>query len=1091
MTRRLFHTRLHTRLWTAATTTGLLLALVPALASAAPPPMPTPPAAADPAGPTVRKDPVTGHARMVFTSGGYLTGPSSAPAEEIVLGYVREHRAAFGLLPAQVRQLYVASSYPTRHNGARQVTLGQRIDGMRIHAGLLTATVDQRGRLVLIGGSAATGAPDGSIELTAREALDRAAEAAGVSPVRTLKGGDNRDKGQQKFPNVYAERLKQPSAVTAELVWFPADHGRALRPAWLTDIESSGQSWYETVVDAEDGEILSRENRYRHSGPEGTVFTVQHPDITGAARAVTPFTGRDGSWVADRLTQGNNVNAYRDEDNDNTVPDDGNDARRPQSPASGDPAHQHFHYPFTDAWRTNAAESQANLDADVDPVITQLFYYTNVMHDYLYGLGFDELSRNFQTSNFGRGGNGNDPVLAEAQDGWDNGCQDDATPPNRFRCLNNANFVTPPDGSSPRMQMYMWEPPDRVWRDGGMDGDVIAHEYGHGLSDRLVGGGSLGNGPQTRALAEGWSDVVSYLKWDDAVVGEYATGNASTGIRSQRYDTSTEKWGTFDPARGVHRNGEIWAATMYDVREAKGIGYTQQLLVDGLKNTVSTPSYLDARDGVLAADMTNTGGANQCLLWRIFAGRGMGENASSSADQNTETADETVPAGCLPTASAGGPYTVNEGTDTTLDASASVKGTAPSAGTLAAYAWDLDNDGRYDDATGATTPFRRVGQDEVFTVGVRVTDSVGNTGTAETTVTVANAAPAVALEPLPATPENTSVTLAGKVTDPGWLEDLTATVDWGDGNGPQPLDGTLENERPDATLTFSVPHTYGDDGDFTIRVCGLDDDTSTCATAGAPVANTSPSTAISGDGQTTYNGRKAFIAHAGQPIDVTGSTTDPGSDDLTLTWQWGDGSTDELVSLVNPPATDPDPSPSIQPRAVTATRSHAYAQACLTTLTFTGSDDDEGSASDTAAVITTGNADRARNQAYWMGEYDGLPPASEFTPAQLDCLLGVASFMSAVYGPLTRAEAYAILSNGSPDPRRLLSQQLLAAWLNFANGAYDLTTRVDTDGNWLPDSTFGAAVAAAEAAYDNPASTRLQLKTQVDVLLRLNVRDGG
>ncbi|MFE5768234.1 M36 family metallopeptidase [Streptomyces sp. NPDC056485] len=1076
--------RFRTRWWTAVTTTGLLLALAPGLAAAAPP------GAADPADPTVRRDPATGHARMIFNSGGYLTPPSKRAPEHVALAYVRDHRGEFGLTARQAEQLDVVSSYPTKHNGARQVTIGQSIDGMRVHGGLLTATVDKRGRLVILGGAVVTAEPAGTVQLTAQQALDEAAGAQGARPQHALTGTDNRDKGRQKFKNVYAKRLTKPNDVTAELVWFPTDSGRELRPAWLTDIEVSGTSWYETVVDAADGRVLSRESRYHHAGPEGTVFTAQHPDISGATRTVTPFTGRDGSWVADRLTQGNNANAYRDEDGDNTVPDTGNDALRPQSPASGDPNHQHFDYAFNDTWRTNAGATQANLDADVNPVITQLFYYTNVMHDYLYDLGFDEASRNFQVDNFGRGGSGNDPVLAEAQDGWDLGCLDDATPPNKIRCVNNANFGTPGDGTSPRMQMYMWQPPGRPFRDGSLDGDVIAHEYGHGVSNRLVGGGNLGGGPQTGALGEGWSDTISFLKWGDAKVGEYVTGNTATGIRSQAYDTSTEKWGTFNPARGVHRNGEIWAATVYDIREAKGVAFTQQLVIDGMKNTAGKPSYLDARDGILAADMTNDAGANQCLLWRVFAGRGMGANAASSADQNTVTADETVPAACLPTAKAGGPYTADEGTDITLSAAGSTKGTAPSAGNPAAYAWDLDGDGQYDDATGVSATFGAVGRDGVSTIGLKVTDTAGNTDTDSTTVTVANAAPVVTLQPVTPAGENGPVTLTGRIGDPGWLDPLTATVDWKDGSGPQELTGTLENDRPDATLTFTAEHTYGDDGTFQVEACGSDDDTRTCRTVDAVVNNIDPAASVSGDGQTTFNGQKAFLAHAGTPIAVKSTSTDPGSDDLTLNWLWGDGASDSLVSLVNPPATDPDPSPSVQPRDVTQTKSHADPAACLSTLTFASTDDDGGSASDTASVITTGNTEWAHDQAYWTKEFGG-PSPKHFTAAQRACLLGIASFMSAVYGPLTDAQAYAVLSSGSPQPRPLLSQQLLAAWLNFANGSYDLSTPVDTDGDGLKDSTFGAAAARAEAVHDNPASTRNQLLSQVDVLLRFNVRDGG
>ena len=272
------------------------------------------------------------------------------------------------------------------------------------------------------------------------------------------------------------------------------------------------------------------------------MFREQHPDAAGAVRQATSFSGINGTWVADRTTSGNNVNAYLDRNNDNS-----NNEYQPQTPANGDPGFQEFDYAFTDAWRTTAdVDSVPALDADRDAIITQLFYYTNVLHDWLYTHGFDEASGNFQVDNFGNGGSGGDAVLAEAQDGWDMGCvnqmdtPDDPSDDVPIRCLNNANFGTPGDEASPRMQMYMWAPPGRPYRDGDMDGDVIAHEYGHGVSSRLVGGGTLGynGGDQRGALGEGWSDVVSYLKWGDAVVGEYVTDNATTGIRSVAYDNS-------------------------------------------------------------------------------------------------------------------------------------------------------------------------------------------------------------------------------------------------------------------------------------------------------------------------------------------------------------------------------------------------------------------------------------------------------------------------------------------------------------------------------------------------------------------------
>jgi hypothetical protein len=76
--------------------------------------------------------------------------------------------------------------------------------------------------------------------------------------------------------------------------------------------------------------------------------------------------------------------------------------------------------------------------------VTELFYLCNWYHDKMYALGFTESAGNFQQNNFSRGGNGNDAVLADAQDGSG---------------TDNANFSTPSDGSPGRMQMYVFTGP--------------------------------------------------------------------------------------------------------------------------------------------------------------------------------------------------------------------------------------------------------------------------------------------------------------------------------------------------------------------------------------------------------------------------------------------------------------------------------------------------------------------------------------------------------------------------------------------------------------------------------------------------------
>ncbi len=91
-------------------------------------------------------------------------------------------------------------------------------------------------------------------------------------------------------------------------------------------------------------------------------------------------------------------------------------------------------------------------------------------------------------------------------------------------------------------------------------------------------------------------------------------------------------------------------------------------------------------------------------------------------------------ANVAPTAEAGGPYSGTEGDTITFSGAAS----ADSDGTIVAYAWDLDNDGEYDDAAGVTAGFDAATAG-TFTVGLQVTDDDGATSvdTATVTVTVA------------------------------------------------------------------------------------------------------------------------------------------------------------------------------------------------------------------------------------------------------------------------------------------------------------------------------------------------------------------
>jgi extracellular elastinolytic metalloproteinase len=174
--------------------------------------------------------------------------------------------------------------------------------------------------------------------------------------------------------------------------------------------------------------------------------------------------------------------------------------------------------------------------------------------------------------------------------------------------------------------------------DASLDSDVVYHEYGHGLTWRMIGGMS---GPLAGAIGEGASDVVAFMVNGDDVVGEYSS-SSPTGIRSARYAGYGRTYANV-AGTGVHFDGEVYAATMWRLRElwlASGRPADSLFghFVDGMNYTPSTPAFEDMRSGMLAA-IANTAGADataRCaLVWQAFAQYGIGVGAKGTVLTST------------------------------------------------------------------------------------------------------------------------------------------------------------------------------------------------------------------------------------------------------------------------------------------------------------------------------------------------------------------------------------------------------------------------------------------------------------------------
>lgn len=590
----------------------------------------------------------------------FLSPPASGDPLTVATNYLKQNLNAFSLTAADLNNFSIGNNYKDT-DGEAHVYLQQKYNGLPVADAYAMVNLTANGRVVSASANFAdVSYPTAAMPLvptvTRGAALAAYAEHAGLTPTGSLQlvsgpGGVN-------AKTVVKQAGVSNDPITMQLQYVPTPTGVDL--AWQIIAKTpSKDHWFDVAVAANGpraGQVI-RVGDYV-ANASYNVFPVPLESPIEGTRAIvidpqdpiaSPFGWHDVNGIpgAEFLdTQGNNARAQDDIDGNDTG------GTRP------------FGGPVLDFNPTFSLPNQpiANLQAGV----LQAFYLVNLAHDVTYHYGFDELAGNFQFKNYTAPLNQAfdfDPVIVDVQDS---------------AAFTNAFMATPPDGFSPDMTIGIsflgnsgtGLTPINPSRDIAIDATVVLHEFFHGVSNRLTGGPSNSlalQAIQSGGMGEGWSDWFGFvltMKPTDNKFTEWRQGEyflPPNGARAYPYSfdltVNPRRLGDFNappdptlpfpfsaPGSEVHNSGEIWAAALIDMtwllvdkygfdpdlyNGTGGNNLALQLVIDALKLQPPNPSFIEARDAIIAADLALTGGDNFNQIWEAMARRGIGASANS------------------------------------------------------------------------------------------------------------------------------------------------------------------------------------------------------------------------------------------------------------------------------------------------------------------------------------------------------------------------------------------------------------------------------------------------------------------------------
>ncbi len=385
--------------------------------------------------------------------------------QDIARSTIYKTKDEHGLTTADLQNWLITDQYKSKKSGLTNIYIRQRHQGIELPDANINIHINEAGEVIHLRNefisNLAKHVKSSKFGISAEQAITLAAAKHGLAPKKLTKTED-KNGNELTFVDESLSIDPIPAKKILHLVTK-----KDIRAAWAVTIYTlDAQHMWMVRVDASNGEILAErdgvihctfgDSRHVHCNDEEqaaahalreghaqfkkaqnpdsyNVFplTIESPNhgtrmlVTDPADPIaSPYGWHDTDGVPGAeytTTRGNNVHAQDDVNGNN-----GNG----YSPDGG--PNLEFDFPYTTTMEPNQYQ---------DASLTNLFFWSNIMHDVWYQYGFDEASGNFQQTNYEGIGEGGDYVLADGQDGSG---------------TNNANFATPAEGQNPRMQMYLW-----------------------------------------------------------------------------------------------------------------------------------------------------------------------------------------------------------------------------------------------------------------------------------------------------------------------------------------------------------------------------------------------------------------------------------------------------------------------------------------------------------------------------------------------------------------------------------------------------------------------------------------------------------